>query len=256
MKLLGICVSLAVCTLTEAGPASFGHSLLPLFGFRAGYKNLNHGSYGSCPKSVTDNQTAWIRQCEENPDLWYRSGLGFDTALTFQDRVRAKMAAYINADFNDTVFVDNASNGVNAVMRSLARSLPPGKKIMLLNTAYYMVKMVLQYLEPSQTLMVNISLPSSNAQILAAVGVALAGNDVYAASFSHIVSVPAVILPVKDLTALCHAHGALVLIDGAHALGQIPVDVTDTGADFWLGNGHKWFVACPLFSRFRKEMLS
>jgi hypothetical protein len=67
---------------------------------------------------VTANQTAWIRQCEENPDLWYRSGLGFDNVFDFQDRVRAKMAGYINGGFNDTVFVDNASNGVNAVLRS------------------------------------------------------------------------------------------------------------------------------------------
>jgi selenocysteine lyase/cysteine desulfurase len=224
--------------------AVFGHALLPHFGLSPTYTNLNHGSYGSCPLSVTANQTAWIRQCEENPDLWYRSGLGFDNVFDFQDRVRAKMAGYINGGFNDTVFVDNASNGVNAVLRSLARTLPPGKKIMLLNTAYYMVKMVLQYLEPSQTLMVNITLPGSNADILSTVGAALAANDVYAASFSHIVSVPAVILPVKELTALCHAHGTLVLIDGAHALGQIPVDVTDLGADFWLGNGHKWCVKC------------
>ena len=240
---------LAACCGTAA--AAFGHSLLPLFSIAPSYRNLNHGSYGSCPKSVTENQTAWLRQCEENPDKWFRSGLGFDNVFDFQDSVRAQMAAYIGAEFNDTVFIDNASNGVNAVMRSLARALPPGKKILLLNTAYYMVKMVLQYLEPAQTLVVNISMPGSDAQTLAAVAAALAANDVYAASFSHIVSVPAVILPVKELAALCHAHGALVLIDGAHALGQIPVDVAAIGADFWLGNGHKWCAAAARASRER-----
>ena len=218
----------------------WGHDFLPLFGLSNSYRNLNHGSYGSCPLFVSKNVSDWVQQVEMNPDKWYRSGLGFENVFDFQDRTRAIMAEYINADFNDTVFIDNASNGVNSILRSLARSMPPGKKILLLNTAYYMVKMVLKYLEPNQTLLVNISMPSSDTEILSVVGDALSSNDIYAASFSHIVSVPAVILPVAALSTLCHAHNVLVLVDGAHALGQIPVDVKAVGADFWLGNGHKW----------------
>ena len=60
------------------------------------------------------------------------------------------------------------------------------------------------------------------------------------ASFSHISSLPSAILPVKRLAALCHEHGVLVLIDGAHAPGQMAVDVKDVGADFYVGDGHKW----------------
>jgi selenocysteine lyase/cysteine desulfurase len=130
-------------------------------------------------------------------------------------------------------------------MRSLARALPPGKKVLILNTAYYMVKMVLQYLEPQQTLLVNLTLPGSDAAIVAAVAAALdaEAGGVFAASFSHIVSVPAMILPIRELAAACKARGVLVLVDGAHALGQIPVDVGALGADFWLGNGHKWLYS-------------
>ena len=113
----------------------FGHVLLPQFGFRPGYVCLNHGSYGSAPRSVTANATAWVELCEASPDAFFRQGLGAETYFDAQDRVRALMAAYINADVNDTVFVDNASNGVNAVVRSLARAMPPGKKLLLLNTA-------------------------------------------------------------------------------------------------------------------------
>jgi hypothetical protein len=62
-------------------------------------------------------------------------------------------------------------------------------------------------------------------------------------SFSHITSLPSIVLPVAELAAVCKAHGVLVLIDGAHALGQLPVNVTALGVDAWLGNGHKWLFS-------------
>ena len=65
-------------------------------------------------------------------------------------------------------------------------------------------------------------------------------GEIVLASFSHISSLPSAILPVKRLAALCHEHGVLVLIDGAHAPGQMAVDVKDVGADFYVGDGHKW----------------
>jgi selenocysteine lyase/cysteine desulfurase len=135
--------------------------------------------------------------------------------------------------------------GVNAILHSLARTAPaaPRGKLLLLLTAYYMVKATASYLFPgSQTVTVNVPLPLSPDALLAAVRKELeaAPGQFYAASFSHIVSLPGVILPVKKLAALCHAHGVLALIDGAHALGHIPVNVVDIGADFWLGNMHKW----------------
>jgi isopenicillin-N epimerase len=52
-----------------------------------------------------------------------------------------------------------------------------------------------------------------------------------------------VIEPVADLSVIAHAYGAIVLVDGAHAPGQIHVDVTAIGADFYLGNCHKWLYA-------------
>jgi selenocysteine lyase/cysteine desulfurase len=96
-----------------------------------------------------------------------------------------------------------------------------------------------------ELVVVNITMPASRASILNEVSTFLTahGDSIYLASFSHIASLPAIILPVKELVALCASHGILTLIDGAHALGQIPVNVTDINANFWLGNGHKWMYS-------------
>ena len=47
-------------------------------------------------------------------------------------------------------------------------------------------------------------------------------------------------MPYKELTEICHANGILVVLDAAHALGQVAVDLTDSNIDFAVGNCYKW----------------
>ena len=76
---------------------------------------------------------------ESNPDAFFRYEV-----FTAMDAVRKAMAAYLDADPEDVTLVPNASEGVNAVLRSL--KVPLGMKILYLNTAYYMVKATASYL--------------------------------------------------------------------------------------------------------------
>ena len=80
-------------------------------------------------------------------------------------------------------------------------------------------------------------------QVLSAVAEALDAGGVRFAVFDHIASPTGAVLPVAELTALCGGHRVPVLIDGAHAPGQIPLDVPATGAAAYVGNLHKWCFA-------------
>ena len=84
----------------------FGPHLRAEFALEDGYTNLNHGSYGSTPHFVTKDVHQWHSQVEACPDRWFRQ-----TVYPELDRARTELAAYVNADPTDLVFVENASHG-------------------------------------------------------------------------------------------------------------------------------------------------
>ncbi len=59
---------------------------------------------------------------------------------------------------------------------------------------------------------------------------------------SHVFFASGTIQPAREIAALAHAKGALCLIDGYQAAGQIPVDVAADGVDFYLSGGLKWLL--------------
>jgi len=64
------------------------------------------------------------------------------------------------------------------------------------------------------------------------------------ALFGHISSNYPVIMPVEEMVKLCHSKGVPVLIDGAHALGTLPLNLAALKADYYVANAHKW-LTCP-----------
>ena len=219
-----------------------------LWSFAENWTNFNHGSYGAVPQAVLDVQRDWIRAMERNPEMFIRFW-----QYGLQEQVLAKLAKFMGANASDIVFVDNASHGVNAVLRSLAERLPRGSKVLKLNLAYAMVQNTLRYCagvfdEAIVTANVTYKDPEGHPQpsdFTDAVQGALKahGGAIKLVSISHITSLPALVLPVAEIAALVRAHGAMLLVDGAHALGQIPIDVGSLGADFYVANGHKWLYS-------------
>jgi len=121
----------------------FGKHLLAEFAFKDGYVNFNYGSFGAAPNEVLKVHRQLTERAESSPEVWFRDPVNGYRALLA--KARSSLGKYLNADPNDLVFVENASAGVNATLRSL--KFKPGDKVLITNTAYPMVKNLLTYLK-------------------------------------------------------------------------------------------------------------
>ena len=202
--------------------------------------HLNHGSYGGCPRAVTEAAAAIRARFEAAPMRFFV--LEWQTEL---DRARAALAAFVRAPDERLAFVTNATHAVAIALRSTP--IASGDEIITTDHAYRACKNQLDR-TGARIVVVPIALPYDPAQLAAAIERAVTPRTV-AALLDHITSPTALRLPLEQLVPKLVARGIAVIVDGAHAPGQIELDVGAIGATWYAGNNHKW-VCAPKASGF------
>jgi isopenicillin-N epimerase len=146
-----------------------------------------------------------------------------------------------DADFG---FVTNATEGINAVLRSLA--LQPGDELLTTNHVYHAVRQAMRLMaRRAGATMRELEVPfpvQSAEQIQRTVINALSARTRLLV-IDHITSPTALVFPMERIIAGCAAAGVDVLVDGAHAPGMVRLDVAKLGATYYAGNLHKWACA-------------
>lgn len=200
---------------------------------------LNHGGFGVTPHVVLAAQDEWRGRIERNP-TW---ALAYELEGWLRAAV-APVAQAIGAEPEDVVFVDNATTGLNAVLRSL--DFEPGDEILLTSLTYPAIRKAALYVAArsgAHVIEAEVRLPiADEAAVLHAVAKRLSIRTKLAI-FDHVASHSALVLPAATLTRLAHEAGAQVVIDGAHVPGMLALDVPGIGAEWYVGNLHKWYFA-------------
>ena len=197
---------------------------------------LNHGSFGATPKPVFDVYQAWQRELERQPVEF----LG-RRATELLAGSRAVLADYLDTQRDNLVYVTNTTVGVNIVARSLR--LGPGDAVLATDHEYGACDRTWRFLAQKQGFSYNnqpISVPLTTEEDFIEQfwhGVTPRTRLIF---ISHLTSPTASIFPVNEVCRLARTQGLLTLVDGAHAPGQIPLNLEKVGADFYTGNLHKW----------------
>lgn len=203
------------------------------------FLTVNHGSFGATPRSVLAAQRAWQDQMERQPSRFMNTV--YPAAIR---QAAGALATFLNAEPDCVVFVDNATSACNAVIRCIP--LRPDDEVVMLSHAYGAVRNAVRHAtERSGARIIQAAVPfpdPSEDALVAAVAAAISPRTRLAV-IDHITSGSAIVLPIQRIVAVCHAAGVRVLVDGAHAPGQIDLDLKAVGADWYAGNCHKWLCA-------------
>lgn len=208
------------------------------FALQPGMAFVNHGSFGATPRVVLEAQRRLVMELEAQP-------VRFMTALGDRLRpVRQRLAQVINADPDSLAFIENTTAGTNAVLRS--RGFAPGETIVTTSWQYAAVEKTLRYLSDRHgvnVVRIDLPFPCPNPQAVLDALEAQWPEEAHFAVFDQLASGTALIAPIAQMVAFAHERDVPVLVDAAHVPGQLAVDVPAIGADYWVGNLHKWLFA-------------
>jgi len=234
---------------------------------------LNHGSFGACPRPVFATYQEWQRLLETDPveflgrrlDGMLREAREHLAAYLFQypqtgrertlllpppeemyihQTLKSQVKMPLGTQANQVVFVNNATFGVNIIARSL--QLAPGDVVLATNHEYGAADRAWRFIcrqRGAHYINQPIPLPiESDESLLEHLwqGVTPHTKVIF---ISHITSPTALIFPIEKLCQRARAAGIITVIDGAHAPGHIPLNLDAPGADFYVGNCHKWLCA-------------
>jgi len=200
---------------------------------------LNHGSFGACPRPVFEEYGRWQREIEEQPVefLARRS-----PALLLESR--RVLGDYIGADAANIVYAINATVGVNIVARSL--NLGPGDDVLATDHEYGACEKAWLFItgrNGARYRKVRIPVPVTTHEDIVERIFSQVTPATKVLFFSHITAPTALTFPVAEICRRARELGIMTLVDGAHVPGQLPLDLHEIGADFYVGNLHKWLCA-------------
>jgi isopenicillin-N epimerase len=210
-----------------------------LFTLDPAVAHLNHGSFGAVPAGVQRVQQRLRDEMESNPLRFFTRGL--------VDRIthaRTHLAGFLGADPEGSALVGNASAGTALVLRSL--DLRPGDEVLLTDHGYGSVRLAVDrecHRAGAVVRTVSIPLTADDEEIVAIIDRGLRPGRTRLLIVDQITSPTARLFPVAAIAATARRQEVPVLVDGAHAPGMLPDPVSAIGADFWVGNLHKWAYA-------------
>ncbi|MCO4769766.1 MAG: aminotransferase class V-fold PLP-dependent enzyme [Deltaproteobacteria bacterium] len=199
---------------------------------------LNHGAFGATPRIVLAAQEALRVHMERQPLRFF-----VDEAPQAIRAAAAAVASYVGARPEDTALCENTTSGVNAVLRSFP--FEPGDRVLSSNHLYPAVEKTLEYVCAGRATVDLADVPfpvRSPDQIVDAFAAAITPRTRLLV-VDHVTSMTALVFPVRALVELATSHGLPILVDGAHAPGMLPLDLSTLGATWYVGNCHKWLCA-------------
>lgn len=206
--------------------------------------NLENGYFGRMTRRVLDDYQANIAFVNRSNSVYVRQQF----ERTQAQQIRRQLAQLLEVDEHAVAFTRCATDALQSLIRNY-NQLQPGDQLLLCDLEYDTVKSAMRWLarqRGAEVIEIEHSLPASFDGLL----------DSYRQAFeryprlklmalTHVTHRTGLVMPVQAIAALAREHGIDVILDGAHALGQIDFNLAELGIQFAGFNLHKW-IGAPL----------
>ncbi len=200
---------------------------------------LNHGSFGACPDFVIAEQRKWQDLMEREPVRFFEE-LMPDLLL----KSRESLGTFLSCSADDLAFVSNATSGVNTILRSL--HFEQGDEILVPNHAYQACRNTIDFVANrwgAKVVEVDIPFPIDGPWTVIELMKSACSERTKLVMIDTVTSPTGLRMPFEELTEFFEGKGVEVLLDAAHGIGMIPLDLGELGASYVTSNCHKWLCA-------------
>jgi isopenicillin-N epimerase len=228
--------------LLDSDPERYWAELRRQWLLAADRVNLNPGSVGCSPLPVLRAMIDHALEAEsfrEAPYPWF----GYEENTRLRE-LRDTLAAFLGCQRDELALTRNATEGNNVVCNGL--DLKAGDEVLMTDQEHPGGRCCYEQRALRHGIKINIvelpRPPASAEEIVERFARAITPRT-RVVLFSHITTVTGVVLPARQLCALARSRGVLSHVDGAHVIGQLPLNLDEMGCDFYVTSPHKWLCA-------------
>ena len=199
---------------------------------------LQTGSLGPTPRPVMERTIATWKELELNPSFY-----GYGAHEHAMDDVRASAARFLGCKTEELVLTRCTTDGMNTVAQGL--TFAAGDRVLTTDQEHPGGRHCWDYVARRFGVAIDVvPIPpgENDAQAIVDRFTKAITPRTRALSFSHLLSSTGLRMPVAQLSALARSHGCIAVVDGAQAVGGIPVDVKALGCHVYATSGHKWLL--------------
>lgn len=201
-----------------------------------GYNYLNNGTQGPMPMQTLEAMDKTAHACASDPWVWGKVWEGINKGIP-------RMAKFIGAENDEVALTYNTTDGMNAIIQGLM--MKEGDEVLISDQEHPSGVAPFQRRVKHDGIVINTfkteKPPSNPSEVIDAVEAAITPRT-RLLFLSHLGFMTGLLTPVVELCELARSKGVLTLLDGAHPLGMINLDMKKIGCDFYAASGFKWIM--------------
>ncbi|MBK5397182.1 aminotransferase class V-fold PLP-dependent enzyme [Pseudomonas sp. TH39(2020)] len=228
----------------RARDEAFWRTFADRYAVEPGPVNLENGYFGRMSRTVVEEYQRNIELINRSNSVHVRQRFEQGESL----EIRAQLAELVGVPADTVALTRNASDGLQSLIRNYNR-LMPGDQVLICDLEYDTVKGAMRWLARHrgvEVIEIEHSHPASFDSLLATYREAFERYPrLKLMALTHVTHRTGLVMPVQAIAAAAKEHGIDVILDGAHALGQIQFNLDNLGIAFAGFNLHKW-IGAPL----------